>query len=262
MAVLDRFKLDGKLALVTAGAGPLFGSSCSEALAEAGATVITASRSQERNDEYAARLRARGLDVYGMQVDLGDCDSIDRLHSEVSSRFGPPDIVVNNAIARPPGVGTIDEIQPDSLITTAKADVIGFVWMCKKFCYDMAERGGGSVINIASIYGMVGNDPNLYTETEIKPPIVYPFIKGGVVNFTRALAAYYGKRAVRINAISPGGFFPNVSSVFAQRYGQRCPLGRMMNHEDVQGAVVFLASDASKYVTGTNLVVDGGWTAI
>jgi NAD(P)-dependent dehydrogenase (short-subunit alcohol dehydrogenase family) len=262
MAVLDKFKLDGKLALVTAGAGPLFGSSCSMALAEAGATVITASRSQVRNDEYATSLRARGLDAYGMQVDLGDCDSIDRLHTEVSSRFGPPDILVNNAIARPPGVGTIDEVQPESLFATASADMVGFVWMCKKFCYDMAERGGGSVINIASIYGMVGNDPNLYIDSEIKPPIVYPYIKGGVVNFTRALAAYYGKRAVRVNAVSPGGFFPDAPSRFVQRYGQRCPLGRMMNHEDLQGAIVFLASDASRYVTGANLVVDGGWTAI
>ncbi len=262
MTVLDRFKLDGRVALVTAGAGPLFGSSCSEALAEAGATVITASRSQERNDEYAARLRARGLKVHGMQVDMSDCESIDRLHAEISWRFGPPDILVNNAVARPPGMGPIDEIQPESLFATASADLVGFVWICKKFCGDMAERGRGSVINIASIYGSVGNDPNLYVDTDIKPPIVYPFIKGGMLNFTRALAAFYGKRSVRVNAISPGGFFPNVPSTFAQRYGQRCPLGRMMNHEDVQGAVVFLASDASQYVTGANLMIDGGWTTI
>jgi NAD(P)-dependent dehydrogenase (short-subunit alcohol dehydrogenase family) len=262
MAILDRFKLDGKLALVTAGAGPLFGSSCTVALAEAGATVITASRSLERNEAYAEEMRARGRMVYGMRVDIGDCDSIDALHGEIKARFGPPDILVNNAIARPPGIGTIEEIRPESLLTTANADVVGFVWMCKKFCLDMASRGSGSVINIASIYGMVGNDPNLYVDTDMKPPIVYPFIKGGVVNFTRALAAYYGKRAVRVNAISPGGYFPQAPVTFSQRYAQRCPLGRMMNHEDLQGAVVFLASDASQYVTGANLVVDGGWTAI
>jgi NAD(P)-dependent dehydrogenase (short-subunit alcohol dehydrogenase family) len=262
MAILDRFDLSGKLALVTAGAGPLFGSSCTVALAEAGATVLTASRSRERNEDFAKGMRGRGLSVHGMQVDIGDCDSIEQLHLEVLNRFGPLDILVNNAVARPPGAGTIDDVQPETLFATARADVVGFVWMCKKFCADMATRGFGSVINIASIYSMVGNDPNLYLDTEMKPPIVYPFVKGGVVNFTRALAAYYGKRAVRVNAISPGGYFPDAPPIFAERYGQRCPLGRMMNHDDLQGAVVFLASDASQYVTGANLVVDGGWTAI
>ena len=262
MRVLERFSLKDKIALVTAGAGPLMGSSCSVALAEAGATVITASRSLERNKQYAEGLRAQGFDVHGMQVDICDTDSIETLHDDIIARFGVPDILVNNAIARPPGAGTIDEIVPESLLLTAKADMVGFVWMCKQFCVDMAKRGSGSVINIASIYGMVGNDPNLYIDSEIKPPIAYPYIKGGVVNFTRALAAYYGKRAVRINAISPGGYFPEAPLMFAQRYGQRCPLGRMMNDEDLQGAIVFLASDASQYVTGTNLVVDGGWTAI
>src|SRR6478735_3752481 len=135
MGILDRFSLKGRVALVTAGAGPLFGSSCSEALAEAGATVITASRSLERNEEYAARMRARGLDVHGMQVDIGECESIDGLHAEVSSRFGAPDILVNNALARPAGMGLIEDVQPDSLHATARADVVGFVWMCKKFCY-------------------------------------------------------------------------------------------------------------------------------
>jgi NAD(P)-dependent dehydrogenase (short-subunit alcohol dehydrogenase family) len=262
MSILDRFNLKSKVALVTAGAGPLFGSSCTIALAEAGATVITASRSRERNEDFAKKMQARGLSVHGLEVDISDCESIDNLHAEVLAKFGPPDILVNNAVARPPGAGPIDEVQPESLLTTAKADVVGFVWMCKKFCADMASRGHGSVINIASIYSVVGNDPNLYVDTDMKPPIIYPFIKGGVANFTRALAAYYGKRAVRVNAISPGGYFPDAPTIFAERYGQRCPLGRMMNHEDLQGAVVFLASDASEYVTGANLVVDGGWTAI
>jgi NAD(P)-dependent dehydrogenase (short-subunit alcohol dehydrogenase family) len=262
MPILERFSLKHKVALVTAGAGPLMGSSCSVALAEAGATVITASRSLERNKKYADDLRTRGLDVHGMEFDICDCDSIETLHDDFVARFGIPDILVNNAIARPSGVGTIEEVLPETLLTTAKSDLVGLVWMCKQFCAAMAERGSGSVINIASIYSMVGNDPNLYVDTEMKPPIAYPFVKGGVVNFTRALAAYYGKRAVRVNAISPGGYFPEAPEVFAQRYGQRCPLGRMMNHEDLQGAVVFLASEASQYVTGANLVVDGGWTAI
>ncbi len=114
----------------------------------------------------------------------------------------------------------------------------------------MARRGSGSVINIGSIYGVVGNDPGLYTSTPIKPSAAYSFIKGGLLNFTRSMAAFYGKSGVRANVLSPGGFSPDIAQEFRRKYQERCPLGRMMNHEDVQGAVVFLASDASQYVTG------------
>jgi NAD(P)-dependent dehydrogenase (short-subunit alcohol dehydrogenase family) len=262
MSVLDRFRLDGRVALITAGAGPLFGSSCTEALAEAGATVITASRSLERNKEYAETLRARSLAAHGMQLDIGDPASIEALQRQVHERFGPLDILVNNALARPKGMSSLEEVTLESLTVNAQSDMVGLILMCKAFCPHMAERGRGSVINIASMYGLVGNDPSLYVGTEIKAPIVYPFLKGGMINLTRALAAHYGKRGVRVNSISPGGFFPGISEPFHSRYRERCPVGRMMNHEDIQGAVVFLASDASPYVTGANLVVDGGWTAI
>ena len=262
MGVLDRFRLDGKLALVTAGAGPLFGSSCTEALAEAGATVITASRSLERNLQYAESLRSRGFQAHGMQLDITNRRSIENLHERIASELGPLDVLVNSALVRPEGVGNIEQITYEALLESAHADMVGLIWMCKCFCPDMAERGRGSVINISSIYGMVGNDPNLYVGTEIKTYAPYPFVKGGVINLTRALAAFYGKRGVRVNAISPGGYLQNEPEPFGGRYRERCPLGRMMNHEDIQGAIVYLASDASGYVTGANLAVDGGWTAI
>lgn len=262
MAVLDRFRLDGKIALVTAGAGPLFGSSCSEALAEAGATVITASRSLERNIEYAESLRARGFDAHGLSVDIGDPASIGNLAEQVESRFGRLDILVNNALARPKGMSTLEELTVESLQESAAADMVGLTLMCKAFMPGMARRGSGSVVNIGSIYSVVGNDPTLYVGTDIKPPPAYSFVKGGLLNFTRALAAAYGKKGVRVNCLSPGGFSPDVPAMFNERYSERCPIGRMMNHEDIQGALVFLASDASQYVTGVNLMVDGGWTAI
>lgn len=262
MSILDRFQLKGRVALVTAGSGPLFGSSCTEALAEAGATVITASRSLERNLVYADSLRGRGLDAHGMEVDIGDARSIEQLAQQVESKFGRLDILINNALARPAGMGPLEDLTLESLQISAQADMVGLVWMCKAFIPDMARRGSGSVINIGSIYGAVGNDPGLYLGTGIKPPAAYSFVKGGLINLTRALAAYYGKSGVRVNSLSPGGFAPDISVAFKEQYAARCPIGRMMNHEDIQGAVVFLASDASHYVTGSNLVVDGGWTAI
>ena len=262
MAVLDRFRLDGKVALVTAGAGPLFGSSISEALAEAGATVITASRSEQRNAEFAEGLRKRGLAAHGRQVDLAEASSIAELGRSVIAEFGAVDVLVNSAVARPAGLAPLDEITETALAESAAADMVGLILMCKAFCPAMAERGRGSVINISSIYGSVGNDPSLYVDTDMRPPISYAFVKGGMTNLTRALAAFYGKRGVRVNSIAPGGFSPSVHARFAQRYGERCPLGRMMTGDDIQGAVVYLASDASSYVTGANLAVDGGWTAI
>lgn len=262
MSVLDRFRLDGRVALITAGAGPLLGSSCTEALAEAGATVITASRSPERNRDYAEKLRSRGFDAHGFQLDMARPESIQALRRQVSERFGAPDILVNCALSRPDGAGPLEEATLESLQASAQADMVGVLLVCQAFCPAMAGRGRGSVVNIASLYGLVANDPTLYAGTAMKPSIAYPFVKGGLISLTRALAAQYGKRGVRVNALSPGGYLPDPPEPFHSRYRERCPLGRMMNHEDIQGAIVFLASDASRYVTGANLVVDGGWTAI
>lgn len=262
MGVLDRFRLDGRVALVTAGAGPLIGSSCAEALAEAGATVITASRSLERNRDYAEKLRSRGFSAHGLQFDLSRPDSILSLHREISERFGALDILVNCALSRPEGAGALEEVAAESLTGSAQADMVGLLLICKAFCPAMAERGRGSVINVASMYGLVANDPALYAGTPMKPSIAYPFLKGGLISLTRALAAHYGKRGVRVNALSPGGYAHDPPEPFHSRYRERCPLGRMMNHEDIQGAIVFLASDAGRYMTGANLVVDGGWTAV
>ncbi len=262
MGVLDRFRLDGKVALITAGAGPLFGSSITEALAEAGATVITASRSLGRNRDFAESMRAKGHDAHGMQLDIAEPDSVESLAAEIHARFGPLDILVNSALSRPEGMTSIDKVTLESLKVNAMSDLVGLVWTCKAFGEPMTERGRGSIINIASIYGSVGNDPTLYEGLKTQPAIVYPYLKGGVQNFTRTLAAWYGKRGVRVNTLSPGGYTENPEPPFEKRYSTRVPLGRMMNHGDIQGAAVFLASDASAYVTGTNLAVDGGWTAI
>ena len=111
-------------------------------------------------------------------------------------------------------------------------------------------------------WGVVSNDPTLYEGTDMKQPPNYTFVKGGMINFTRYLACYYGKQGVRANCISPGGFFNNQPLPFLERYEKRVPVGRMLNDEDIKGAVVFLASDASAYVTGHNLMVDGGWTSL
>jgi len=262
MSVLDRFSVKGRIALVTAGAGPLFGRSISTALAEAGATVVTASRSIESNEQFAAEMRQQGHDVHGLSFDLEDLTSIDVLHDEVTSRFGRLDVLVNSALARDGHVGTFEQQTSDTWSHAAQGDFAGLFRHCQRAVAVMKMQGRGSIINIASIYGVVSNDPGLYAGTEMIQPPSYNFVKAGMINFTRYLACYYGKQGIRANCISPGGYFNRQPEKFVERYSDRVPLGRMMGHDDLQGAVVFLASDASAYVTGANLHVDGGWTCL
>jgi NAD(P)-dependent dehydrogenase (short-subunit alcohol dehydrogenase family) len=260
--ILDRFSLKGRVALITAGSGPLFGSSITKALAEAGATVITASRSLDRNEAFAAELRSAGHDAHGLQLDISDTDSIDKLHADAVAKFGRVDVLVNSALTREGHRGRFEDMTPETWEKCAAGDFSGFFRICQKFVATMAEQGGGSIINISSIYGVVSNDPSIYVGTTMTQPATYTFVKAGMINFTRYLACYYGRKGVRANCISPGGYLNDQPKPFLDQYNNRVPLGRMMGEEDIQGAVVYLASDAAKYVTGTNLMVDGGWTCL
>jgi NAD(P)-dependent dehydrogenase (short-subunit alcohol dehydrogenase family) len=262
MNILDRFSLKGRIALVTAGAGPLFGSSISQALAEAGATVITASRSLEANQQFADSLRAAGHDVHGMRFDLSDPDSIRQLHRDLIDRFGRLDVLVNSALTRDGHIGRLENQNPEVWLKAAGGDFSGLFLICQQFLPDMVRQGRGSIINISSIYGVVSNDPTIYEGTSMVQPPTYNFVKAGMINFTRYLACYYGKQGVRANCISPGGYFDHQPQPFLDQYCRRVPVGRMLGNDDIQGAVVYLASDASEYVTGLNLMVDGGWTCL
>ena len=238
----------------------MFGSSISEALAEAGATVVSASRSLERNESLAAGLREQGHDAHAAQLDITDTDSITALCVHVQERFGGADILVNSAVVG--RGGGFDEQTPQYWEHSAQGNMVGLFAMCKAFVPAMVERHRGSIINISSIYGVVANDPSLYEGTDMKQPPDYTFVKAGMINFTRYLANYFGKQGVRANCICPGGYGNDQAGPFLDNYTKRVPVGRMLSNDDIKGAVVFLASDASEYVTGTSLMVDGGWTTL
>jgi len=207
-------------------------------------------------------MREQGCDVHGLTFDLEDVPSIDALHAEVRSRFGRLDVLVNSALTRDGHVGSFEAQTPDSWEHAARWAFAGLLRHCQLAVAAMKRQGGGSIINIASIYGVVSNDPALYRGTSMLQPPSYNFMKAGMINFTRYLACYYGKDRIRANCLSPGGYFNQQPREFVERYCDRVPLGRMMGHDDLQGAVVFLASDAAAYVTGVNLLVDGGWTCL
>ena len=260
MGILDKFSLKGRVALVSGGSGPQFGSSISEALAEAGATLITASRSLERNEAGAESLKSQGYNAHAMQMDITDLESIESLAAGINERFGRLDVLVNSALAIKGG--GFEEQTPESWAFGAQGNMVGLFAMCKAFVPKMVEQGGGSIINISSIYGVVANDPTLYEGTDMRQPPDYTFVKAGMINFTRYLANYFGKHGVRANCICPGGYDCGDPEPFVKNYTKRVPIGRLLDNEDIKGAVVFLASDASVYVTGHALMVDGGWTTL
>ena len=257
--VLDSFGLDGKVALVTGGAG-LFGRQIAEAVAEAGAKTFIASRGIEALERQAEKFRAAGLDVTALQLDQSKEDSVRSLLNEIVDCGGQVDILVNNAVAR-----TMVEGVPryEAFAQSQEINATGIVMMTEIFAQHMAQRKTGSIINVSSIYGMLGPDLGLYVDTGMSTamPPDYWFNKGGMIQLTRFAAGVYGPSGVRVNTISPGGFFDDQPRKFVQRYNAKTFLGRMANEQDLKGVIVFLASDASGYITGVNIPVDAGLSA-
>lgn len=258
MGVLDRFNLRGKTALVTGGSG-LFGRQITEALAEAGARTYIASRQTDANECFANHCRDNGLDVTATILDQSDESSIEQVKNQLIAESGRVDVLVNNAVLRT----MANWSSPTADFAKSMAvNATGIFAMTRSFGEQMAEQGGGSIINIGSIQGSIGPDFSLYRDLGWETPPDYFFHKGGMLNFTRFAAAKLGPQNVRVNVISPGGFFADQDPRFVERYEAKTMLGRMANATDLQGAVVFLASDASAYITGANLFVDGGYTAM
>lgn len=259
MSVLDRFRLDGRTAVVTGGTG-LYGRPFSRALAEAGARVVITSRRESNARRAAAELSADGLQAVGLELDQGDATSIARFARQAGETFGPIDVLVNNAVHRQGG-GMFDTTVADWDATSA-VNSRGLFAVTQALVGPMVERGSGCVVNIGSIYGVVGPSFEIYRGTRMTSPVFYSYDKGGMVGFTRYLAAALGPDGVRVNCLCPGGLRSETQHErFVDEYVARTPLRRMANEDDVTGALVFLASDAAAYVTGAVLPVDGGWTA-
>ena len=257
--VMDAFSLKGKIALVTGGAGS-FGKQILEAVAQAGAVTYVASRNLRALENEAQRLNALGYDVRTLQYDQSDEQSILQLRDNILDESGRIDVLVNNAVAR---LGSLWDVDAGKLQESFKINITGVFLMCRVFGDAMKAQKSGSIINIGSIYGMLGSDYSLYEGTDMgySNPAYY-CEKGAMINLTRFLGSILGPYNIRCNCVSPGGLeTPKTNEIFKERYNKKTFLGRMANNEDLKGIIVFLASDASKYITGTNIPVDGGLTA-
>ncbi|MFN7925466.1 MAG: SDR family oxidoreductase [Bryobacteraceae bacterium] len=256
---MSLFRLDGKIALVTGGAG-IYGRHIVRALAEAGATVYTASRDAKKCEAFAAELSREGLSVIGGGCDLASEPDVRFFRDRIVAESGRLDVLVNNSVARSGGdLGTATAATWEE---TMRVNSTGFFLACKIFSEPMQAMRSGSIINIASIYGMVGPDFSIYEGTKMYNPVDYAFSKGGMINMTRYLASYLAPWNIRVNSLSPGGFQTEaMPEPFLQAYKRRTLLRRMADDDDIKGPIVFLASEGSRYVTGQNIPVDGGWTA-
>jgi len=265
------FDLGGKVAVVTGALGLLGREHCF-ALAEAGARVVATDVDGERCAAFADELAtATGAKALGFGADITNEVAVEALTERTLGAFDRVDILVNNAAIDDKFTsGAAEDSRFENYALerfrrSLEVNVLGTFLCAQRIGRRMAQKGQGSIINIASTYGVAAPQQELYrradgTQAFFKGP-AYPTSKGAVLQFTRFLAAYWGNAGVRVNALSPGGVAQDPDPHFRSEYAARTPLGRMARPSDYRGAVVFLASDASSYMTGANLIVDGGWTA-
>ncbi len=270
-SVLDDFKLTGRTAIVTGGAG-LLGAEFCQTLAQAGAAVVVADKDAAAANAVEVSLRAQGGTALAQPVDVTAPDSVQRLVGAVLDRFGQVDILVNSAALDPKfdpahkaaQANTFEDYPLELWNQALSVNLTGMFLCAQAVARAMLDQGRGVIINLCSTYGLVGPDQRIYQkpgQAAQYKPVYYSVTKAGVLGLTRYLATYYAGKNLRVNALTPGGVFNDHDETFTANYSSRTVLGRMARRDEMNGALLFLASDASSYMTGANLVVDGGWTA-
>jgi NAD(P)-dependent dehydrogenase (short-subunit alcohol dehydrogenase family) len=243
--------LKDKVIIVTGGSG-LLGKAFITELKQEGAITINADINVSTD-----------LVLGNYQVDITNAEDISNAVEEIVQYYGRIDGLVNNAYPRTKDWGAkFEDIKPESWSQNVDMQMNSYFVFCQEVLKKMDLQSSGSIVNIASIYGVVGNDFSVYEGTSMTSAAAYSAIKGGIINFTRFLASYYGKRGIRVNTVSPGGIFDHQNPIFVANYNKKVPMGRMGNPEDIAPSVAFLLSEKSQYITGHNLIVDGGWCAI
>lgn len=274
MTIQEKFDLTGRVAVVTGGVG-LLGAEFCKTLAEAGASVAVVDLSASASKATADSLTKSGYNTLAVPTDITQPDSVNAMVEKVVSKFGRLDILVNSAALDPKfdpdamknGItpGAFEDYPLEQWNAALNVNLTGMFLVIQACVKPMIAQGKkGSIINICSTYGLNGPDQRIYIKDNERvafKPVYYTVTKAGVMGFTKYLAAYYAGTEIRVNALTPGGVFNNHEEYFVKNYSAKTILGRMANKDEMNGALLFLASDASSYMTGNNVVVDGGWTA-
>ena len=258
---LDIFSLKRKVALITGAAGK-YGRLITEALAQAGAICYAASRNTGKLQTMATEFKARNWDVRALHLDQGSEESIADGVNTIISECGHIDILVNNAVSRSATIGW--KLSMCDYDASFHVNASGLFFLTNLVAENMKKEKSGSIINIGSIMGLVGVENANYAGTSYPTDLspAYFYEKGGMINFTRHAASIFGPFNIRVNCVNPGGFeTPEHDPVFVRQYNERTQLGRMAQPDDIKGIIILLASEASSYITGANIPVDGGYTA-
>jgi NAD(P)-dependent dehydrogenase (short-subunit alcohol dehydrogenase family) len=256
------YDISDRVAVIIGGARDL-GFDMAEALAEAGCDIAITSRSHESAEVAAEKLRSGyGVDVLSAALDIRDHQKVMEFAEKIREWKGNVDILVNNAGGNVGSPASLFERDPEHIRQLIDTNLTGVLFCCQAFGKMMAEKGSGSIINIASIAGMVGRDRRMYSNSDMGgQPIDYAAAKAGVIGMTMDLAGFLSPMGVRVNCISPGGFERGQPEAFIRDYSDATPMGRMgRDGIDMKGTVLYLAAPASDYVTGQNIVVDGGFS--
>ncbi len=265
MGTADLFRLDGQVAIITGAAG-LLGEQHAIALSDLGASVVLTDLKGEICERRASQIASKNrVQAVGLPCDVTQKASWQALLERVLSQFGRMDILVNNAAfttqSRSANFSApFVDFPLEDWHQILEVNLGGTFLGCQVVGRQMLEQHSGSIINIASLYGVVSPNHRLYPDTGIHQPVAYSVSKAGVIALTRYLATLWADQGVRVNCITPGGVYNGHADPFASRYARMSPIGRMAHQEEMRGALVYLASSASAYCTGHNLVVDGGWT--
>jgi NAD(P)-dependent dehydrogenase (short-subunit alcohol dehydrogenase family) len=274
MTIQQKFDLTGRVAVVTGGGG-LLGSEFCRTLAEAGAAVVVVDLNAPTSRVTADALTKSGYKAVAVPSDITQPDSVKEVVKQTLSAFGRLDILVNSAALDPKvkredvmtgaTQGAFEDYPLDSWNAALNVNLTGMFLMTQACVQPMLEQAKrGSIINVCSTYGLNGPDQRIYVKDGKRlsfKPVYYSVTKAGVLGFTKYLAAYYADTSIRVNGLTPGGVFSNHEDYFVRNYSAKTIMGRMAQKDEMNGALLFLASDASSYVTGSNVVVDGGWTA-
>jgi len=253
------FDVTGKVVVLTGGCG-LIGRTLARAFAQRGANLVVVDVPPKNPVAFVGELDGA---VMGRICDVSSVAEVRALVAAVRERFGRIDVLINNHHYLAAGAwGSGAESFPDEAWESIlRVNLTGTFLMCREVGGVMLEQGKGTIINMASTYGVVSSNPALYTDNSLASPIAYSASKGGVIMLTKYLASYWGARGVRVNSLTPHGVWNHHEKAFEDRFNAMTPIHRMMQPEEIVGPALFLATEASSYMNGANLIVDGGWTA-
>lgn len=268
---IKKFRLDGKIAFVVGGVG-LIGREVSIAFASAGANTIIFDLDQEKGKALADELVEAGFRAQYRDFDCADLEQLDTVFSELVDEFAAPDVFINCSYPRSGdwGESSFQEVTLESFRENIDIHLNSHAWLARLAAESMkANSRCGSIIQLGSIYGLLGQDLTVYEGTKMRENMTYAAIKGGIVNLTRQMGSYYGQFNIRVNTLVPGGLSGHIAglayeqdSKFVEQYSNKTPLRRLGEPDEIAATALFLASEASSYLTGADIVVDGGWSIV